>query len=82
MNTKALVEDESGRLQFDAERLGEHISTVLADIEVLERLDDEAYLAGARDYVHKHLGAPQSSQTRFNFPTSHYARRVLEELPR
>ncbi|GFM83874.1 hypothetical protein PSCICN_45660 [Pseudomonas cichorii] len=82
MNAKALVEDESGRLKFDAERLGEQISTVIADIEALERLDDEAYLTGARDYVHKHLGAPQSSQARFNFPTSHYARRVLEELPR
>jgi len=82
MNAKALIEDERGRLKFDTERLGEQISSVIADIEALETLDDEAYLAGARDYVQTHLGAPENPRARFNFPASHYARRVLGELPR
>ncbi|MFJ4145063.1 DUF6421 family protein [Pseudomonas sp. NPDC089734] len=82
MNAGALVEDEHGRLGFDAVRLEEQIATVISDIEALESLDDEAYLAGARDYVHRHLGLPEHSKARFNFPASQYARRVLEESPR
>lgn len=81
MNSKALIEDEQGRLNFDTERLDGQISSMIADIESLETLDNEAYLAGARDYVHKHLGIPENPQARFNFPTTHYARRVLGELP-
>jgi hypothetical protein len=80
-NAKALIEDEQGRLMFDSERLEEEIEAVIADIEALEKLDDEAYLAGARAYVHKHLGTPETPQARFNFPASRYARRVLEAAP-
>ncbi|MBX8489638.1 DUF6421 family protein [Pseudomonas lijiangensis] len=82
VNAKALIEDEQGRLKFDSVRLGEQISAVISDIEALESLDDEAYLAGARQYVHKHLGMPETPQARFNFPASQYARRVLEESSR
>ena len=81
MNARALIEDEQGHLKFDTERLGEQIASVISDIEALETLDDEAYLAGARAYVHKHLGTPVHPQARFNFPASHYARRVLGESP-
>ncbi len=81
VNAKALVEDGQGRLRFDTERLAQQISTVITDIEALESLDDEAYLAGAREYVQKHLGAPQTPQARFDFPASQYARRVLEGAP-
>lgn len=81
MNAKALIDDEQGRLRFDADRLEEAVASVIADIEGLEKLDDEAYLAGARAYIHKHLGASEHPQVRFDFPASHYARRVLEAAP-
>jgi hypothetical protein len=82
VNAKALTEDERERLMFDSVRLSEQISAVISDIEALESLDDEAYLAGAREYVQKHLGMPQTPQARFNFQASQYARRVLQESPR
>ena len=82
VNAKALTQDERERLTFDSVRLGEQISAVISDIEALESLDDEAYLAGAREYVHKHLGVPQTPQARFNFPATQYARRVLKESHR
>lgn len=81
INAKALVETEHGHLTFDSERLGQKLVSMIADIEALEALDDEAYLAGAKAYVQQHLGTPQTPLARFNFPATHYARRVLAECP-
>ncbi|WP_208442085.1 MULTISPECIES: hypothetical protein [Bartonella] len=69
-------------IQFDLERLEEVIILMIADIEALETLDDDAYLAGAKDYIQNNLGKPQTSQSRFNFSTSHYAQRVIGGLNR
>lgn len=51
-------------------------------LEQLETLDDDAYLAGAKDYIQNNLGKPQTSQSRFNFSTSHYVQRVIGGLNR
>ncbi|WP_375664701.1 hypothetical protein [Bartonella sp. CL162QHHD] len=53
---------------------------MIADIEALEALDDDAYLAGAKDYIQNNLGKPQTSKSRFNFSTSSYAQRVIRGL--
>ncbi|WP_254493619.1 hypothetical protein [Bartonella sp. B1099] len=69
-------------IQFDLKHLKQVISLVIADIEALETLDDDAYLAGAKDYIQNNLGKPKTSQSRFNFSTSHYAQRVIGGLNR
>ncbi|PIT67801.1 hypothetical protein CEV08_09275, partial [Bartonella tribocorum] len=80
MRNKALIETDRGYLQFDLERLEAVIVLMIADIEALETLDDDAYLAGAKDYIQNNLGKPQTSQSRFNFSTSSYAQRVIGGL--
>ncbi|WP_375669021.1 DUF6421 family protein [Bartonella sp. MR168JLCBS] len=77
---KALIETNQGYLQFDLERLEKVIILMIADIEALETLDDDAYLARAKDYIQNNLGKPQTSQSRFNFSTSYYAQRVIRGL--
>ncbi|GAA5105443.1 DUF6421 family protein [Bartonella jaculi] len=80
MRNKALIETGRGYLQFDLERLKEIISLIILDIEVLEALDEDAYLAGAKDYIQNNLGKPQPPKSRFDFSTSYYARRVIGRL--
>ncbi|MCZ2158592.1 DUF6421 family protein [Bartonella sp. 220] len=80
IRNKALIETDQGYLQFDLERLKEVISLIIADIEALEALDDNAYLVGAKNYIQNNLGKPQTPKARFNFSTSYYARRVIGGL--
>ncbi|MGF7157897.1 DUF6421 family protein [Bartonella heixiaziensis] len=80
MRNKALIETGRGYLQFDLKRLKEVISLIIVDIEALEALDDDAYLAGAKDYIQNNLGKPKTPKSRFNFSTSYYARRVIGGL--
>ncbi|UNF29952.1 hypothetical protein MNL13_04175 [Bartonella krasnovii] len=82
MRNKALIETNQGYLQFDLERLKKVITLMIEDIEALETLDDDAYLAGAKDYIQNNRGKPQTSQSRFNFSTSHYVQRVIGGLNR
>ncbi|WP_254474188.1 hypothetical protein [Bartonella sp. B1098] len=69
-------------IQFDLKHLKQVVSLVIADIEALEALGVDAYLAGAKDYIQNNLGKPKTSQSRFNFSTSHYAQRVIGGLNR
>lgn len=74
------IETDQGYIQFDLEHLKQVISLTITDIEALETLDDDAYLAGAKEYIQNNLGKPQTSQSRFNFSTSSYAQRVIGGL--
>ncbi|WP_375666484.1 hypothetical protein [Bartonella sp. TT121SHDZB] len=81
MRNKALIEINQDYLQFDLERLEKVIVLMIADIETLEALNlDDAYLAGAKDYIQNNLGKPQTSKSRFNFSTSSYAQYIIGGL--
>ncbi|WP_246054732.1 hypothetical protein [Bartonella massiliensis] len=58
MHNKALIETDQGYFQFDFKRLEEAIALMIKDIEALETLDDDAYLAGAKGYIQNNLGRP------------------------
>ncbi len=53
---------------------------MIAAIKAIETLDNDAYLAEARDYIQNNLGRPQTSKSRFNFSTSSYAQYVIGGL--
>ncbi|WP_375703428.1 hypothetical protein [Bartonella sp. AD13SXNS] len=59
----------------------EHLKQVralmIAAIKAIETLDNDAYLAEARDYIQNNLGRPQTSKSRFNFSTSSYHSTLL-----
>ncbi|WP_244979374.1 hypothetical protein [Bartonella queenslandensis] len=74
------IETDQGYIQFDLEHLKQVISLTITGIEALETLDDDAYLAGAKDYIQHNLGKLKTSQSRFNFSTSSYAQRVTGGL--
>jgi|GEM_PF-1225805 len=67
---------ENGYLEFSPEGIEECINLIIADIEKLEQLPDEDYIAAAKIYVQKHLGLPNNHSERFNFPASQYTKLV------
>lgn len=73
----ALYRDELDHLRFDTERLVPQLEAIIAEIEALEELDDDAYNSAAQAYVQRHLGRPTAANARFDFPNTQYARRVV-----
>ncbi len=74
-----MIETDQGGI-FNLEHLKQVIALMIAAIEALEALDDDAYLAGAKDYIQDNLGKPQTSKSRFNFSTSSYAQYIIVGL--
>ncbi len=74
MRNKALIETDQGYLQFNLEHLKEVVSLITVDIEALEALDDDTYLADAKDYIQNNFEKPQTSKSRYNFSTVYYTR--------
>ncbi|WP_175868294.1 hypothetical protein [Bartonella gabonensis] len=56
-----MIEMNQSYIQFNLENLKQVISLIMTDIEALETLDDDAYLAGAKVYIQNNLRRPQTS---------------------
>lgn len=59
---------DTGRVRLDPNRLTGAAEDFIQEIEALERLDDEAYVAGAKALVRRYLPEPSGPGARFDRP--------------
>ncbi|MAA98229.1 MAG: hypothetical protein CMN86_08015 [Stappia sp.] len=80
LETGAIALTDTGRIRIDGDRLPKAADRFIAEIEALERLDDEAYPAGAKALVRRYLPEAAPPGARFDRPAP-LAESAMTTLP-